>query len=445
MFTDDTRLSLADLAGAGVRLFPFEAVTIAREVLMQVARGEVPGVPSAHVIRLGRAGTITVEGPVAAGGRAVSRAAQLLDALLPPKEAGADFKVPGALRLCIVRGLGMLDVPAYPSIESFAEALQRFSVPDSAGVIRTIVQRYDSASAAVPQRIEAPADMTAPVVTAPAVTTDEPRRPEPKSPPPAALARLGPETLTISDIRRARRATGLSLSEVSGRSRIPVSLLRQLEWGYLLNWPEGLYGRTQLVRYARAAGLDEQIVIATVWPMLDEIERVVRPHEPEPQATEAVAETPDIRVEPVAVEIGEVALARTSTILSDQQPNATVSRRRGARTAVALAIAALLLLVVAPFATQRAGLSPAALWNGALDRGQQPETETPQAASAPAPAASVPPDVGRPPSVPAEPDAVPPPAAPAPSEAVKASRLPERPVIGWSCFRRVSRCRWYPA
>ena len=138
MLTDDTRLSLADLAAAGIRLFPFEAVTIAREVLLQVARAEVPGVPSAHVIRLGRSGTITVEGPVAAGGRAVSRAAQLLDALLPAKDAGSEFKVPGALRLCIVRGLGMLDVPPYPSLESFADALQRFAIPDARAAIRSV-------------------------------------------------------------------------------------------------------------------------------------------------------------------------------------------------------------------------------------------------------------------------------------------------------------------
>ncbi len=46
-------------------------------------------------------------------------------------------------------------------------------------------------------------------------------------------------SLSVSDVRRARRDTGLSLEEVSKRSRIPVSMLRQLEWGYLRT---GLYG-----------------------------------------------------------------------------------------------------------------------------------------------------------------------------------------------------------
>src|SRR4029079_1923688 len=74
--------------------------------------------------------------------------------------------------------------------------------------------------------------------------------------------------LTISDIRRARRATGMTLREVADRSRIPPALLRELEWGYLWNWPGGLYGRTHLVRYARAANLDERLVVAVAWPML---------------------------------------------------------------------------------------------------------------------------------------------------------------------------------
>jgi hypothetical protein len=62
----------------------------------------------------------------------------------------------------------------------------------------------------------------------------------------------------------------LTLAEVSERSHIPVWLLRELEWGYFRNWPAGLYGRTQLVRYARAAGLDDRLVVRTIWPALEE-------------------------------------------------------------------------------------------------------------------------------------------------------------------------------
>ena len=50
--TYDSHLSLADLAAAGVELSPVEAVTIVRDVVLRASRGELPGVPSAHVIRV---------------------------------------------------------------------------------------------------------------------------------------------------------------------------------------------------------------------------------------------------------------------------------------------------------------------------------------------------------------------------------------------------------
>jgi cytoskeletal protein RodZ len=372
MFTEDPRVSLADLAAAGVRLLPADAVTIARELILQVARGDVPGVPSAHVIRLSRGGTIAVEGPVAAGGRAVSRAAQLLEALLPPKDAGPEYRTPGALRLCVVRGLGMLDVPPYPSLDSFADALQRFAATDPAATIRTIVERYEAATAIppvppLPLPVEPVPSAPLPVAPAAEVVPEPPRRevvPEPsrrieaKHAPQQALARLGPETLTISDLRRARRATGLPLAEISSRSRIPVGLLRQLEWGYLVNWPGGLYGRTQLVRYARAAGLDEQIVISTVWPMLDEVEREA-PREEVAAPVAAVQAASPARVDTTVVAAADLPLVpQTSDLALDierpergdvalfESARPRTPSHRGRIAAMAVAAAILLFLLV---------------------------------------------------------------------------------------------------
>ena len=68
-------VSLADLRTAGVSLRPAEAVTIVRELALQVTRGTLPGVPSAHVIRLSADGALVVEGPVAADANGVSRIA----------------------------------------------------------------------------------------------------------------------------------------------------------------------------------------------------------------------------------------------------------------------------------------------------------------------------------------------------------------------------------
>jgi cytoskeletal protein RodZ len=249
-------ISIADLDAAGLRLRPFEAATLAREVAQQAARGALPGVPSLNVLRLTVDGRITVEGPVEAGGRAVSRAAQLLDALLPGFDAPPEWRVPGALRLVVARALRTLDLPPYPSLDSFIDALARFAAPDSRTVVRDLVGWWLEATQLQAQA-QAAADESEPAVApAPAAAT---------------LARMAPAqtALTISDIRRARRSTGLTLGDVATRSRIPAWLLRELEWGYFRNWPEGHYGRTQLVRYARAAGLDDQVVVRTVWPAVE--------------------------------------------------------------------------------------------------------------------------------------------------------------------------------
>ena len=248
------RLSLADLSTAGIVLTSRETVTIVREVIRQVARGEHPGVPSGHVIRLSASGAVSIEGPVEAGGRPVPRSAQLLESLLPRFDAPPEIRAPGALRLVIARALGTLDLPPYPFLESFADALNRFAAADPQQSVQNLVARWAATPTASPS-VERERDDEAV----------------------GALVRLEPAPLTVSDIRRARRATGHSLADISEKSRIPVSMLRQLEWGYLYNWPGGLYGRTQLVRYARAAGLDEALVVSTLTPLLDEMGEVSAP------------------------------------------------------------------------------------------------------------------------------------------------------------------------
>src|SRR5512141_383537 len=136
MSTRFSSASLPELAAAAP-LDYVEAVTIVREVTQLVLRDELPGVPSAHVIRLSASGALSVEGPIAADGSPVRRAAHLLETLLPAFDAQP--RVPGALRLILARALGTLDLPPYPSLESFAEALSRFAATDSAACFRQIV------------------------------------------------------------------------------------------------------------------------------------------------------------------------------------------------------------------------------------------------------------------------------------------------------------------
>ena len=160
MTNHESQFSLADLAAAGVAINHAEAVTIVRDVVLRAWRGELPGVPSAHVIRLSASGRVSVEGPMAADDRAVPRAAHLLDALLPGFDAPAGLRVPGALRLVVARALGTLDLPPYESLAGFAEALTRFGSDDLQSVVRGLVARATRATVAAAQAPHAPVALT---------------------------------------------------------------------------------------------------------------------------------------------------------------------------------------------------------------------------------------------------------------------------------------------
>ncbi len=358
MLQDDTRISLADLSAVGILLRPIDAVTIVRELTVQLAAGELPGVPSPHVIRLASTGAVSIEGPVAAGSRPVARVAQLLESLLPTSDGRGDDPVPPDLRRVIARALGSSNLPPWPSLDSFAEALSRFSAADRGEAIADLVASW--ASAAIDSN-----RITARPTERPATAVDSEssgphfgdfRRTSAKATP-----KLDTSEVSISEIRRARRATGLPLAEISRRSRIPVSLLRQLEWGYLQNWPNGLYGRTQLVRYARAAGLDQDLVVRSIWPMLEEASQsspapesvavVTRPSAPdialitlddlEPVFAEEAAEEP-ARVEKVVEplpRIEESAPADRTVITDSAVDVSTVPHRRRTRLLASFALA----------------------------------------------------------------------------------------------------------
>jgi hypothetical protein len=140
----------------------------------------------------------------------------------------------------IARALGEQS-PGFANLQEFVSALTPFAAHDASAAIVELTARWAEAVRAA----EAAAD-------------DRADRDD-----------LDPNAVVVSDVRRARRETGLSLLEISKKSRIPVSLLRQLEWGYMRNWPTGQYGRTELSRYARAAGLNKDMVIAAAWPLIE--------------------------------------------------------------------------------------------------------------------------------------------------------------------------------
>jgi cytoskeletal protein RodZ len=310
-----TRVSLSELTGSGVRLRAADAVAIVSEICRQHDQGTLRGIPSAHIIRLTEQGNVLAEGPVNTDRPPVAAAAALLDELLESFDAPVEYRATGALRLVVARALGTLDLPPYASLAEFCTAIHRFAAPDLEQVVRGLF----AAAAAAAQVAQEHADTTPPAA-------------------PVPIERPIREALTISDVRRARRATGLTLNEIAARSHIPAHLLRELEWGYLRNWPEGLYGRAQLVRYARAAGLDESVVVTVAWPLVEEAIAVRGPG----KAAEVPAERPIEALVPYAPHAVE-------PVIIDAEVETIEPRRRSRGFwLAALATPAVLAIALAP-------------------------------------------------------------------------------------------------
>jgi cytoskeletal protein RodZ len=69
---------------------------------------------------------------------------------------------------------------------------------------------------------------------------------------------------TSHGARANRRARGASLAAIGADTGIPVSLLRELEWGLFDNWWSSTGAEKPLRAYADAAGLDPDAVSALV-------------------------------------------------------------------------------------------------------------------------------------------------------------------------------------
>lgn len=219
------RVSIAELVAAGFVLHSAEAAAIVTDVCRQYQRGAIRGIPSTYVIRLTPDGQLVAEGPITTDQPPIAKAAQLLNDLLPPFGSPPAFRVPGGLRLVVARALGTLDLPPFESLDEFCSAIARFAAEDLTSTARNLYRAWE-------------------------------------------LTRT-PRALTISDLRRARRATGLSLEDISGACGVSAERLRELEWGYLKHWRNDAVCRGWLSGYAKASGIDEQLVTSIVVPMLE--------------------------------------------------------------------------------------------------------------------------------------------------------------------------------
>lgn len=76
-------------------------------------------------------------------------------------------------------------------------------------------------------------------------------------------------------------AKGLSLTEISRRTRIGVGFLRSIEEGQFKALPPGFYARAFVRAYAEAIGIDADVVLGTLADELPAAQAALAPHPPE--------------------------------------------------------------------------------------------------------------------------------------------------------------------
>ena len=134
------RISLSDLASAGILLSHSDAVTIAREAGLRWVQGELAAIPSPDYLRLSSDGAVENLGTPTPGNE-IRRAARLLAALLA--QADGDAASPATFRLILARAFAD-DEAAYESVDQFLAALAPFAGSDARRVVRDVVEAWRS-------------------------------------------------------------------------------------------------------------------------------------------------------------------------------------------------------------------------------------------------------------------------------------------------------------
>jgi transcriptional regulator with XRE-family HTH domain len=118
----------------------------------------------------------------------------------------------------------------------------------------------------------------------------------------------GPEAFGL-ELRRARERKGLTLEQVSERTKVSVAHFAGLEHGDISRWPSGIFGRAFVRGYASAVGLDPEELVAAfarIYPESPDGHRVSRPPEWSPKEVQPAGppETPaDREPEPSALRL----------------------------------------------------------------------------------------------------------------------------------------------
>jgi transcriptional regulator with XRE-family HTH domain len=152
--------------------------------------------------------------------------------------------------------------------------------------------------------------------------------------------------MTIAELRRIRMGKGLSLTEISRRTRIGVGYLRKIEEGQFKALPPGFYARAFVRAYAEAVGVDADVVLGELAVVLPAAQAAAAPH---PTTGAASAPTVDAAtlIPDARMTLLKQILDRHNSVVQAAATAATAAARTGAaapaRRLAAAAIDGLLL------------------------------------------------------------------------------------------------------
>jgi transcriptional regulator with XRE-family HTH domain len=83
--------------------------------------------------------------------------------------------------------------------------------------------------------------------------------------------------MDYSDLKAAREQAGHTLERIADATKISIRHLRALEEGRLRNWPRGVYVKAYAGAYARAVGLDPEVVKGIASRLIEDLDREAAP------------------------------------------------------------------------------------------------------------------------------------------------------------------------
>ena len=154
--------------------------------------------------------------------------------------------------------------------------------------------------------------------------------------------------MTIAELRRIRMAKGLSLTEISRRTRIGIGYLRKIEEGSLSSLPPGFYARAFVRAYTEAIGVDADVVLGNLADELPAAQAASAPHPagsaPLASGADAAELVPDARMHVLKqiLDRHNTLVNRASEVAATRLPSMTGIGRPGRRL-LAATIDALLM------------------------------------------------------------------------------------------------------